>query len=912
MAMYSEHAERDERDSNSLVHQAKEALIRCLIELEVGLETSPSGRLRARFLQGLPMRFSERLTETMAICFRADIFYLTINPQRFMSILTVERRLAALKHATHHLFMYHPIRAARQAIAHGPARFALFQVCSELETHAWLGSSPQSTDLETLQAHPGVSAEHLCDQLAPLWSELHGSSVSQERTESSKVRALRASLSSRGECDMRHWRELRGLMRVRMFEMELDRMLLTARESLSVSELRQLPQAERDRCEDLSKRYSLRKESYDDEQEQDLLRVAEREIERVVLRMQRIDPFFGVYLSTCLRQVSTMIPTAGVAVRQDHIVLMVNPHFFLKTLKTSEERGAILKHEALHIILGHVIQIRSERFTDKDQYNIAADLEVNQHISAPWTLPADAVTLLTFPDLMLPERRVAEEYYELLVQAQRVGQDAAPASPTNDGIPRSSDHSAWAGDNLESGRHELINPLPVYSERLKTHERDLAARLKRAVEDTPSKHHGMIPSHIFEILEKSERARRPQTDWRRELRMFLTNSRKMTRSATLRKKNKRFMTRRRLALAGHMITADAVQLLARVNVDAMPRIKWGELPAELRAEALTLRSALTSLKSTSELPWTSLPRVTVHKLMLTLPDLPWPNWGDFSDAQLSLIKVLRTPLSSTRLPLDLYIKLARDHPQLLPELSWSELGDTRHASLIDQHPHLRRCAEITWPMLPLSVLAELYHMRPELFTLSWNDLPPKILAESQMYQRQSGEVFRVERVITKSTPGFKRSPADCKILVVADTSGSMRDRDLNLIYDHLDRMTDLGLEVHVLQVDSEVQLYSKYIKSRSVRGRGGTDFNAAFEWINAARSVRGVLTPTPKDRAEREIEERYVRLTVDGVIVITDGRFSTPRVRPRCRVLWVLTSYGATDMVVSGWEHTTAVIRLPD
>jgi predicted metal-dependent peptidase len=606
-----------------------------------------------------------------------------------------------------------------------------------------------------------------------------------------------------------------------------------------------------------------------------------------------------------------MIPTAGVAVRQDHIVLMVNPHFFLKTLKTSEERGAVLKHEALHIMLGHAIQIRSARFTHKDQYNIAADLEVNQHISAPWTLPADAVTILTFPDLNLPARRVAEEYYELLIQAQREGQGPASASPTNDGRPRSSDHSAWARDNLELSGCELINPLPVSSERLKAHERDLAARLKRAVQNTPSKHHGMIPGQVFEILEKSERARRPQTDWRRELRMFLTNSRKMSRSATLRKRNKRFMTRRRLALAGHMITADAVQLFARVNADAMPYIKWGELPAELRAEALTLRPALSSLNSTSELPWTSLPRVTVHKLILTHPDLPWPSWGDFSDAQLSLIKVLRTPLSSTRLPLDLYIKLTRDHPRLLPELSWSKLGGARHASLIDQYPHLRGCAEITWPMLPLSVLAELYHMRSDLFTLSWNDLPPKILVESQMYQRQSGEVFRIERVITKPTPGFKRSPLGCKILVIADTSGSMRDRDLNLIYDHLDQMTDLGLEVHVLQVDSKVQLYSKYSKSRTVRGRGGTDLNAAFEWINAARSTRGVLTPTPKDQVEREIEERYVRLTLDGVIIVTDGCFSTPRVRPRCRVLWALTGNGATDKTVSGWEYTTAVIRLP-
>ena len=121
------------------------------------------------------------------------------------------------------------------------------------------------------------------------------------------------------------------------------------------------------------------------------IQAAKEEIERIIIRMLRVDPFFGDFLNQCILEVTDTLPTAGVALLKKHIVLAVNPTFFMQTLTSTEERGAVLKHEALHIVLKHVLQVRNPAYRNKQLYNIAADLETNQYIGAPWKLPEGAL-----------------------------------------------------------------------------------------------------------------------------------------------------------------------------------------------------------------------------------------------------------------------------------------------------------------------------------------------------------------------------------------------------------------------------------------------------------------------------------------------------------------------------------------
>ena len=86
----------------------------------------------------------------------------------------------------------------------------------------------------------------------------------------------------------------------------------------------------------------------------------------------------------------------------------------MQTLTSTEERGAVLKHEALHIVLKHVSN-RNPAYPNKQLYNIAADLETNQYIGAPWKLPEGALFPSSFPSLNYLYE-TAEVYYDLLSQ----------------------------------------------------------------------------------------------------------------------------------------------------------------------------------------------------------------------------------------------------------------------------------------------------------------------------------------------------------------------------------------------------------------------------------------------------------------------------------------------------------------
>jgi predicted metal-dependent peptidase len=118
-------------------------------------------------------------------------------------------------------------------------------------------------------------------------------------------------------------------------------------------------------------------------------------------------------------------------------------------------------------------------------------------------------------------------------------------------------------------------------------------------------------------------------------------------------------------------------------------------------------------------------------------------------------------------------------------------------------------------------------------------------------------------------PGLRIKRAS-KLLVAVDTSGSISMDELRLFFSEIDAIHHTGAHIHIAECDSKVQRDYPYRGKppASVMGRGGTDFDPVFEFIN--RSVH-----------------RF-----DGCIYLTDGYAASPEIRPRCRLLWVLTSNG--------------------
>ena len=119
-------------------------------------------------------------------------------------------------------------------------------------------------------------------------------------------------------------------------------------------------------------------------------------------------------------------------------------------------------------------------------------------------------------------------------------------------------------------------------------------------------------------------------------------------------------------------------------------------------------------------------------------------------------------------------------------------------------------------------------------------------------------------------PGI-RVQRNQKIAVGLDTSGSISNDELILFFNEIHAMWRNGAEIEVIECDDEVQNVYNYNGKfpKFVTGQGGTDFTPVFQHINKKRNT-----------------------IYDGCIYLTDGYAGEPKIKPRCKVFWVITPNG--------------------
>lgn len=77
------------------------------------------------------------------------------------------------------------------------------------------------------------------------------------------------------------------------------------------------------------------------------------------------EPFYAHFLSGIIREVTDKVPTAAVGFKTGKIALYVNENFFLKELKSVNERVAVIKHETLHIIFKHLFRMKTKSYDNQ-------------------------------------------------------------------------------------------------------------------------------------------------------------------------------------------------------------------------------------------------------------------------------------------------------------------------------------------------------------------------------------------------------------------------------------------------------------------------------------------------------------------------------------------------------------------
>jgi len=275
----------------------------------------------------------------------------------------------------------------------------------------------------------------------------------------------------------------------------------------------------------------------------------ESEISRCIIKLLMKEPFYAHFLSGIIRVITDEIPTAAVGFKSGKIALYVNENFFLKELKSFNERVAVIKHETLHILFKHLFRMQSKSYDNK-LFNIAADLVVNQLIE-PWRLPESAITLSTFSDLNLPPDKSVEWYYKKLKQQSSDDNTKKTISQVSEEISHS-DHSKW-GENKGASSNII--------------ETELDRMIIQAKDRTPLKDYGSIPLGIKKMINVIIEKRKPQIDWKRALRLFSTSSRKTRVYHTMKRISKRYGTRPGIKIKRYQRLAVAIDTSGSIKED---------------------------------------------------------------------------------------------------------------------------------------------------------------------------------------------------------------------------------------------------------------------------------------------------------------------------------------------------------
>jgi predicted metal-dependent peptidase len=242
------------------------------------------------------------------------------------------------------------------------------------------------------------------------------------------------------------------------------------------------------------------------------------------------EPFYGLYLIMLDKVFSKSIPTACVSTKKLSYQLTINPDFWGGL--PDEKKLGLLKHELLHCVFFHLVTAKD--FTNKEIFNIAADIEINQYIDPKW-LPEGGCTIDSFPELNLPYKAGTKKYYDLLLDAKNSG-----ASETlNNLLDAMSQNLPKSADGLNNPNHDLWGESDDMSE---VEQTLLKAQTQHVIQDIAEslKSRGTIPSEIEELLKGLATVEPPKFDWKGYLRRFIGNSKKTYTKKLKRKVNKRF------------------------------------------------------------------------------------------------------------------------------------------------------------------------------------------------------------------------------------------------------------------------------------------------------------------------------------------------------------------------------------
>lgn len=292
-----------------------------------------------------------------------------------------------------------------------------------------------------------------------------------------------------------------------------------------------------------------------------------RSLTEILINILLQEPFFGHLAANLLREIREDLVETGLLINANGtITLGVNPDFWKqKDLSESHRYGAI-KHELLHLALLH--PFRQKAFDRSGLFAIAADLVVNQYL-AKEHLREDQITLAQLESLHWEPHRSVEYYYQCLEELEAGAVNISGDDQQSLEQWMQEDHPAQAGHQfwqnaLEDTSLEQKDALASSWEH----------RLKNLISREAAADFYRLEEALRELISTSLRGSRSDQNWKRILKMFATNSRKMLLKDTIRRPSKRYGTVPGLKIRRHqklLIALDSSGSLAAEQLAAFFR-----------------------------------------------------------------------------------------------------------------------------------------------------------------------------------------------------------------------------------------------------------------------------------------------------------------------------------------------------
>ncbi len=245
-------------------------------------------------------------------------------------------------------------------------------------------------------------------------------------------------------------------------------------------------------------------------------------LDNVIFLVCKEEPFFAAMMSYLDRVQTDQIPVAGMGfdTKRLNYVLYYNPQaiMYIQMKHLTE----IIKHELMHILLGHVTDIRNKfPFGSPEQihWNHSVDMTVNSYLKLPKELKINdnQSIKLIFPHEGWPTHESCDYYYIRLIQSNKQPQSGGTScgsgpknregeKPQNDKGNGNVENNNQESDKQEETGDQKNGPNPIdshkYWKALDSAMESVAQEIRRYIVNEGKKR-GTVPESLQKYIEAS-------------------------------------------------------------------------------------------------------------------------------------------------------------------------------------------------------------------------------------------------------------------------------------------------------------------------------------------------------------------------------------------------------------------------